>query len=212
MCTATCNGKRVYTYVCIFGVWVVCVSGRASDTSWKLLGFHLAARPDWTNRHCQREGHPSDISLHHRPDTSRTFARTYGHNSSVLFARGEKHRGVTWQACVLIQQLYELYYCTLCPCLLGFFYLFLLYSILGDPSRPNQTEEGGEGWKRGGGALDLNSVRVRLLRIFAKWLQFICNLTIEIIMLNIYIFDYIISFKHINREDYLYIVSIKMEQ
>lgn len=53
------------------------------------MGFHLAARPDWTNRHCQRVTlgrHPArPLSL---PDTSRTFARTYGHNSSVLFARG----------------------------------------------------------------------------------------------------------------------------
>lgn len=56
------RGRRVtrvyahsHTHACMW-------SGReASDTSCELLGFHLAARPDWTNRHCHRvtRWHPS---------------------------------------------------------------------------------------------------------------------------------------------------------
>lgn len=48
-------------------VYIVCAlraGERASDIRVaKLLGFHLAARPDWTNRHCQRVGSSSSHSL-----------------------------------------------------------------------------------------------------------------------------------------------------
>lgn len=56
---ARVTGRRRMCTVCALRA-----GERASDIRVaKLLGFHLAARPDWTNRHCQRVGSSSSTSI-----------------------------------------------------------------------------------------------------------------------------------------------------
>lgn len=64
--TKTLRGRR--RAPCWLHLYTLCVE--ASDTSCELLGFHLAVRPDWTNRHCQRvtPGTPRGHVTHIRAD------------------------------------------------------------------------------------------------------------------------------------------------
>lgn len=84
---ATLAGRCIYTSPRAWRLPIPCC---------ELLGFHLAARPDWTNRHCQRV---IPLPAPH-PNTSRTFARTYAGIIRRYYLRGGNIARALTQPCV----------------------------------------------------------------------------------------------------------------